>query len=205
MQESAEHLTATAVERVLVIEDEEDLRALIALTLRDMGWEAHVAATGEQGIALASTVQPTVVALDLMLPDISGIEVCRRLRANPANRGMGIVLVTARSDEYDRLLGFESGADDYVVKPFSARELGLRIKALARSKAPPGAGWPTQAPFRWRGLVLDPLQHRCCARWSSRCCCCSWRAPGARSPGPTSPRSFRTKAARATCERSTRT
>jgi two-component system phosphate regulon response regulator PhoB len=146
--------------RAVIVEDEEDIRGLIAVTLRDFGWVTHTAGTGEQGLALVTTIRPSVLLLDLMLPDISGVEVCRRARSDPANAGMGIVMVTARGDEYDRLLGFEVGADDYVVKPFSVPELGMRVRALARSRAPRGGGSSTQAPFRWRGLVMEPLQHR---------------------------------------------
>jgi two-component system phosphate regulon response regulator PhoB len=160
MIESGEHAVAAGAGCAVIIEDEEDLRGLVAFTLRDLGWIAHTAGTGAAGIALVGSFRPSVVVLDLMLPDLSGIEVCRQLRADTANKGMGVVVVSARGDEYDRLLGFEAGADDYVVKPFSVRELGLRVRALARSRAPRGAAWPTQAPFRWRGLVLDPLQHR---------------------------------------------
>jgi two-component system phosphate regulon response regulator PhoB len=160
MMESGEHAVAADAGRAVIIDDEEDIRGLVAFTLRDMGWIAHTAGTGEAGLALVASTEPAVVVLDLMLPDLSGIEVCRRLRADVSHKGLGIVMVTARGDEYDRLVGFEAGADDYVVKPFSVRELGLRVRALARSRAPRGASWPTQAPFRWRGLVLDPLQHR---------------------------------------------
>jgi two-component system phosphate regulon response regulator PhoB len=147
------------VERAVVVEDEEDIRGLLAFTLREAGWETHTAATGEDGLELVRSVRPSVVLLDLMLPDISGIEVCRRLRADPANRLLGIVMVTARGDEYDRVLGFESGADDYVVKPFSVRELAMRVWALARSTVPRGAAWPSGSELRWRGLVLDPIRH----------------------------------------------
>jgi two-component system, OmpR family, phosphate regulon response regulator PhoB len=160
MIESGEYSVPTEGGRAVIIEDEEDIRGLVAFTLRDLGWTAHTAATGTEGLALVASVRPSVVVLDLMLPDVSGIEICRRLRADPANKGLGVVMLTARSDEYDRLLGFEAGADDYVVKPFSVREVGLRVRALARSRAPRGPAWPTHAPFRWRGLVLDPLQHR---------------------------------------------
>jgi two-component system phosphate regulon response regulator PhoB len=160
MIESGEYSVPAEAGRAVIVEDEEDIRGLVAFTLRDMGWAAHTAGTGESGLALVASVRPSVLVLDLMLPDMSGIEVCRQLRSDPANKHLGVVMVTARGDEYDRLLGFEAGADDYVVKPFSVRELGLRVRALARSRAPRGAAWPTQAPFRWRGLVLDPLQHR---------------------------------------------
>ena len=101
-----------------------------------------------------------MVVLDLMLPDISGIEVCRRIRAEPANWiDLGVLVVSARSDEYDRVLGFEAGADDYVVKPFSPPEVALRVRALARWTTPRAATWPSQPPLRWRGLSLDPLRH----------------------------------------------
>jgi two-component system phosphate regulon response regulator PhoB len=160
MIDSGEYSAVPQGGRVVIIEDEDDIRGLVAFTLRDLGWTAHASGSGEEGLALVASVRPSVVVLDLMLPDLSGVEVCRRLRADPANKRLGVVMLTARSDEYDRLLGFEVGADDYVVKPFSVRELGLRVRALARSRTPRGAGWPTQAPFRWRGLLLDPLQHR---------------------------------------------
>ena len=160
MIQSGEHAAAGTAGTVVIIEDEDDIRGLVAFTLREVGWTTHGAATGEAGIALVAATSPSVVVLDLMLPDISGIEVCRHLRAEPANRNLGVVMLTARGDEYDRLLGFESGADDYVVKPFSVRELGLRVRALARSRAPHESGAAAQAPFRWRGLVLDPIVHR---------------------------------------------
>jgi len=158
--ESAERVDPSATERVVVIEDEEDLRGLVAFTLRADGWSTHTAATGAEGIALVASVQPAVVVLDLMLPDVSGIDVCRRLRATPSDAPLGIIIVTARGDEYDRLLGFESGADDYVVKPFSVRELALRVRALWRSTCPRGQAWASGSAFHWRGLILDPIRHR---------------------------------------------
>jgi len=158
--ESAERVDPSATERVVVIEDEEDLRGLVAFTLRADGWSTHTAATGAEGIALVASVQPAVVVLDLMLPDVSGIDVCRRLRATPSESPLGIIIVTARGDEYDRLLGFESGADDYVVKPFSVRELALRVRALWRSTSPRGQAWASGSAFHWRGLALDPIRHR---------------------------------------------
>jgi two-component system, OmpR family, phosphate regulon response regulator PhoB len=158
--EGAELAEPGGKERVVVIEDEEDIRGLVAFTLRNDGWVTHTAATGEEGLALAASVHPAVVVLDLMLPDVSGVDVCRRLRGMPHESPLGIIIVTARGDEYDRLLGFESGADDYVVKPFSVRELSLRVRALWRSTTPRGQIWPPGSMFRWRGLVLDPIRHR---------------------------------------------
>jgi two-component system phosphate regulon response regulator PhoB len=159
-REVVEHIEPGATERVVVIEDEEDLRGLVALTLRSDGWSTHTAASGAEGIALVASVKPSIVMLDLMLPDISGIDVCRRLRATPQDAPLGIIIVTARGDEYDRLLGFESGADDSVVKPFSVRELALRVRALWRSTSPRGQAWASGSAFHWRGLVLDPIRHR---------------------------------------------
>jgi two-component system, OmpR family, phosphate regulon response regulator PhoB len=158
--DGAELTDSGTTERVVVIEDEEDIRGLVAFTLRGDGWVTHTASTGEEGLALVASVRPAVVVLDLMLPDISGIDVCRRLRAAAPEGPLGIIIVTARGDEYDRLLGFESGADDYVVKPFSVRELALRVRALWRSTMPRGQTWPLGSLFRWRGLVLDPIRHR---------------------------------------------
>jgi DNA-binding response OmpR family regulator len=160
MVESLDDVAPAGAGAVVVIEDEEDIRGMIAFTLRERGWSAHTAATGQLGLALIASASPAVVVLDLMLPDISGVEVCRRLRREPGNGDIGVVMLTARSDEYDRVLGFEAGADDYVVKPFSVRELGMRVRALARSKARREAPRLSQPPLRWRGLELDPLQHR---------------------------------------------
>jgi two-component system, OmpR family, phosphate regulon response regulator PhoB len=152
-------LDARPSDNVVIVDDEEDLLGLIALTLRQDGWNAHTATAGEEGLALVAAVRPVVVVLDLMLPDVSGIEVCRRLRAARFDHLMRIVLVTARGDEYDRVLGFESGADDYVVKPFSVRELAMRVRALARSTVPTGGRAAATPGFRWRGLLVDPLRH----------------------------------------------
>ncbi len=160
MLENDGPIAAVTAQHVVVVEDEEDIRGLLAFTVREIGWTAHPAATGEQALRLVQKLRPAVVLLDLMLPDMSGIEVCRRLRADPENRFVGVIMVTARSDEYDRVLGFESGADDYVVKPFSVREVAMRVRALARAKVARGAAWPSGATLKWRGLVLDPSRHR---------------------------------------------
>ncbi|HEY6459234.1 MAG TPA: response regulator transcription factor [Polyangiaceae bacterium] len=155
----AESASPAGAERIVVVEDEEDLRGLLVLTLRTAGWNTHSAATGAEGLALVASLRPTVVLLDLMLPDMSGVEACRQLRTDPANRLLGILIVTARSEEYDRILAFEAGADDYVVKPFSTRELALRVRALARVRPRAGDDGAGDV-FRWRGLELDPLRHR---------------------------------------------
>jgi two-component system phosphate regulon response regulator PhoB len=117
---------------VLIVDDETDLARLVEFNLQQAGLETTIALTGEQALAAAKARTPDVVLLDLMLPDISGKEVCRRLRADPATKYVPIIMLTARGEEADRIEGFEVGADDYVTKPFSPRELVLRLKALLR-------------------------------------------------------------------------
>ncbi len=125
--------------RVLLVEDEADLRASVAFAVRRAGYQVTEAGTGAEALAAVATAPvPDVVVLDVMLPDLSGVEVCRRLRADRRTADCGVVMLTARSEEFDRVLGFEAGADDYVTKPFSMRELLLRIEALLRrTKRPP--------------------------------------------------------------------
>jgi two-component system phosphate regulon response regulator PhoB len=123
--------------RVLVVEDEQDLQDVIAYNLREAGHEVFVSSRGGSVPQLVREHRVDVVVLDLMLPDIGGLEVCRALKSQPATRALPIVMVTARGSEIDRIVGFELGADDYVVKPFSVRELLLRVQAvLRRSTAP---------------------------------------------------------------------
>ena len=118
--------------RVLVVEDERDLQEVVGYNLRELGYEVVVSDRGAPVAALALAQRPDLVILDLMLPDISGLEVCRALKSDPATRGIPVVMVTAKGAEVDRVVGFELGADDYVVKPFSVRELLLRIQAVLR-------------------------------------------------------------------------
>jgi two-component system phosphate regulon response regulator PhoB len=118
---------------VLVIEDEVDLATTLEYRLGAEGFQVRLAHSGAQGMASASVEPlPDVIVLDLMLPDLSGTEICRRLREAERTRDIPIVMCTAKGEEIDRVVGFEVGADDYVVKPFSVRELILRIKALLR-------------------------------------------------------------------------
>lgn len=124
-------------ELILVVEDEQDLIRTLEYNLHREGFETRCAMNGEQALELAwEEPIPDVVLLDLMLPDMSGLEVCRQLRANQATSQVPIVMLTAKSEEIDRVVGFEVGADDYVVKPFSVRELLLRIRAILRRATP---------------------------------------------------------------------
>jgi two-component system phosphate regulon response regulator PhoB len=144
--------------RILVVEDEDDIRNLIVFNLRKAGFEVLAAADGATGLALAQRERPAVVLLDLMFPDIQGTEVCARLRANPLTADLTIIMVTARGEEEDRVGGFEVGADDYVTKPFSVRELVLRVKAAARRLQPTPA---VEGTMLIVGLVrVDAGTHR---------------------------------------------
>ncbi len=121
---------APYAERVLVIDDEPDLCELLLFNLREAGLTPESASTAAQGFSLCASFEPAVVVLDVMLPDLPGTEVCRRIRAGSVNADAAILMLTACGDEADRVLGLEVGADDYVVKPFSVREVVLRVRAL---------------------------------------------------------------------------
>ncbi|HSN98495.1 MAG TPA: response regulator [Candidatus Nanopelagicales bacterium] len=126
--------------RILVIEDEPALLKVLDYNLRQAGYDVLTAGRGEEGIRLAHEGRPDLVLLDLMLPDVSGTEVCRALQRGESTQTIPVMIVSARGDEVDRIVGFELGAVDYVVKPFSVRELLLRIQAvLRRARSAPAA------------------------------------------------------------------
>lgn len=126
--------------RILVIEDEKDLLEVLAYNLRQAGHTPLLVGGGRDALAAVAEHRPDLVLLDLMLPDVSGIEICRRIKSAPATKDIPIVMVTAKGDEVDRVVGFELGADDYVVKPYSLRELLLRVEAVLRRTAPAPSG-----------------------------------------------------------------
>jgi two-component system phosphate regulon response regulator PhoB len=141
--------------RVLVIEDEPDLREVLEYNLTQAGHRVHVASTGAEGLRIARDQAPELVLLDLMLPDQSGTEVCKALKKAPATADARVIMVTAKGEEIDRVIGFELGADDYVTKPFSVRELMLRVQAVLRRSAPP------DSPIIQLGeLRIDKAAHR---------------------------------------------
>jgi two-component system, OmpR family, phosphate regulon response regulator PhoB len=123
--------------RILIIEDEQDLLRVLEYNLGQGGFEVLSAGRGRDGLKLARESRPDLILLDLMLPDLSGKDVCRQLKAAPETTEVPIVIMSARGDEVDRVLGFELGADDYLVKPFSVRELLLRIQAVLRRRQIP--------------------------------------------------------------------
>jgi two-component system phosphate regulon response regulator PhoB len=148
---------------VLIVDDEEDIRNLLEFNLREAGFRVEAVGTGGDGLARARATTPAVIVLDLMLPDQSGTEVCRQMRSDPALADMAILMLTARGDEYDRVLGFEVGADDYVVKPFSVRELVMRVKGLAtraKERRVARGARDEGARHAWKGLVVDLGRHR---------------------------------------------
>jgi two-component system phosphate regulon response regulator PhoB len=144
------------VPAVLIVDDERDLLSLLDFNLRQAGFETLLASTAEEALAHVRRRVPDLVVLDLMLPDLPGTEVCRRLKASDRTRHVPVVMLTAKGEEVDRVVGFELGADDYVVKPFSVRELVLRLQAVARRA---GAAAPP-ARDRIGPIRLDPLAHR---------------------------------------------
>ncbi len=141
---------------ILVVEDEPAIQELIAYNLKQAGHQPLRADNAEQAIALVGNALPDLVILDWMLPGLTGIEFARRLRADKRTRSIPIIMLTARSDEQDKLQGLETGADDYITKPFSPRELNARIKAVLRRRAPE----MTDDVVKLGGLQLDPARHR---------------------------------------------
>ena len=121
---------------VLLVDDERDLLSLLDFNLRAAGFETSLATTGEQAMSHLRRRVPDIVLLDLMLPDVPGTELCRQIKADPRTRHVPVVMLTAKGEEVDRVVGFELGADDYVTKPFSVRELVLRVKAVLRRAGP---------------------------------------------------------------------
>jgi two-component system phosphate regulon response regulator PhoB len=120
------------MERVLIVDDDPDIQRLVSYNLTQAGFEVATAESGRKALESVQKHPPDLIILDLMLPDIDGMEVCRTLRQRENSRRVPIVMLTARGDEIDRVIGFELGADDYVMKPFSPRELVLRVKSIFR-------------------------------------------------------------------------
>ena len=144
-------------ETILIVEDDEDIRQLLSFNLDAAGYGVLTASTGREGLDLARRHVPDLVLLDIMLPGMSGFDVCKELKRASETAGMPVIMLTAKGEEVDRVVGLELGADDYVVKPFSPRELLLRIRAvLKRTGGEPGSS------NRWSrdGLVVDLESHK---------------------------------------------
>ena len=143
--------------KILVAEDDRDIAELIGHYLRKQGWDVHAVTAGDDALAYARRQAVDLVVLDLMLPGLSGLEVCRALRGDKATEAIPIIMVTARADETDRILGLDLGADDYVPKPFSPNELVARIRALMRRSRRPDTTTPTTLTFG--PIVMDLARH----------------------------------------------
>ncbi|HEX3720440.1 MAG TPA: response regulator [Verrucomicrobiae bacterium] len=145
-------------ERILVVDDEPDMLELIEVNLAAAGYEVFTSANGKDGLQKARQTPPELIVLDLMLPELDGLEVCKSLRRDASTAAIPILMLTARVAEIDRVLGLELGADDYVTKPFSTRELVLRVKNLLRRKANKENGSDDHIHFG--GLTIDRARHR---------------------------------------------
>ena len=141
---------------VLLVEDEPAQRDILTYNLEADGFEVAAAENGEEALLLVDEVSPDIIVLDWMLPNVSGIEVCRQLKARSDTRGVPIIMLSARSEEVDRVRGLETGADDYVVKPYSVAELMARVRAQLRRTRPAAMG----ARLEFDDIVLDAETHR---------------------------------------------
>ncbi len=141
---------------VLVVEDEGAQREVLHYNLDAEGFRVVMAANGDEALLLVAEEQPDVIVLDWMLPNVSGIEVCRRIKADPQSRTIPIIMLSARSDEDDRVRGLETGADDYVIKPYSVVELMARVRTQLRRTRPATVG----ERLAFEDIILDAAEHR---------------------------------------------
>jgi phosphate regulon transcriptional regulator PhoB len=148
---------------ILIVEDEPDIRRLVDFHLTREGYRCRSAASGADALAEVRRALPDLIVLDLMLPELDGLEVCRRLRSDPRTAMVPIIILTARADEVDRVVGLELGADDYVSKPFSPKELVARVRAVLRRTRPRDLSMPLAGG----GVTLDPARHSVTAQGAS--------------------------------------
>lgn len=142
--------------KILIVEDEAPIREMLAFVLEQNGYEALEAKSYEEAQSLLIEPYPVLILLDWMLPGASGIQIAKQLKQNDFTKNIPIIMLTARGEEEDKIKGLEVGADDYMTKPFSPKELMARIKAVLRRVAPTAIEEPVEA----NGLVLDPVSHR---------------------------------------------
>lgn len=148
--------------KILVVDDDANIREVVCFALAKAGYATTTAADGEQALARFVAERPDLVVLDILMPELDGTEVCRRLRADPRNAGVPIIFLSSKDDEIDRILGLELGGDDYMAKPFSPRELVARVRARLRRPAADAA----PALLQHGRLRLDPEQYK--AWWDER-------------------------------------
>lgn len=147
-------------ERILIIEDETNIMELVAYNLEKEGWLVSKARTGDEGWEKIQQEHPDLILLDLMLPGLDGLEICRRTRQNKTTRDIPIIMLTAKAEEADRVLGLESGADDYVTKPFSPRELVARVRAVLRRVDNTFADAEERETITLGPIKMDLRQHK---------------------------------------------
>lgn len=145
------------MKRVLVIEDDKDIVELVRYNLEKDGYQVTASADGATGLAQIRKAPPDLLVLDLMLPKLSGLEICKEVRKDMGLNRLPVLILTAKGEEADRVVGLELGADDYVTKPFSPRELTARVKALLRRSEP---GTPSEKPIEIGTLRIDPAAYR---------------------------------------------
>lgn len=150
-------MSGSAHKKILIVEDEKDILQLVKLYLEKDGYRTVTASTGSEGLAQVRAEKPDLVVLDLMLPEIDGLEVCKRLRSAPDTAMLPIIMLTAKAEESDTIIGLELGADDYVTKPFSPKTLVARVKALFRRLDRKPEDGPTR--FTYDSLTLDLARH----------------------------------------------
>jgi len=147
-------------EKVLVVDDEQNILELLDYNLKKDGYEVIRADTGEKAVELLEKAKPDIVLLDQMLPGIDGLNVLKKIRSNESLSGMPVIMVTARSEEIDKIIGLELGADDYITKPFSVRELSARVKALLRRTRQTETQIP--AVLNFKQLKVDTVGYKAC-------------------------------------------
>lgn len=149
-------MTRSVRQRILIVDDERDIVQVLEFALRQAGFDTVAAGDAAQALVRVREAQPDLVILDLMLPDLPGTEVCRQLKSSARTAALPVIMLTARGEEVDRVVGFELGADDYITKPFSVREVVLRVKAILRRNTPgEPAAREAVGPVR-----IDPEAHR---------------------------------------------
>ncbi len=146
-----------ATTHVLVVEDDEDIQQLVEYNLLKEGFKVSVADSGEEGLRLARSERPDLLLLDLMLPGMDGLEVCRTLKRDPGAAGLAVIMLTAKGEEVDIVTGLELGADDYITKPFSPKVLLARVRAVLRRRGRPAR--EKSAIIRVHGIAIDPGRH----------------------------------------------
>ena len=150
-------MAQSPAKKILIVEDEKDILQLVKLYLDKEGFRTATAATGAEGLKCVKQDKPDLIVLDLMLPEVDGLEVCKRLRAAPETAMVPIIMLTAKAEESDQVIGLELGADDYVTKPFSPKALVARVKAMFRRLD--RSQQETQTVYRYGGILMDLSRH----------------------------------------------